>query len=103
MAAPAGFDARRLDTVRVEVSAIDSGEAMLSGESQPDMTQGHPEEAADADSVESLGDAGDVKSRRQFLSKNIKRAAYIAPIIWSLSARTALAVTGLTAGPSDPE
>ena len=45
----------------------------------------------------------DISSRRKFLSKNIKRAAYIAPIIWSISARTALAVTGLTDGPSPPE
>jgi len=45
----------------------------------------------------------DISSRRKFLSKSIKRAAYIAPIIWSISARTALAVTGLTDGPSPPE
>ncbi len=44
-----------------------------------------------------------VSSRRSFLSKNLRRAVYIAPIVWSVSARTALAVTGLTDGPSPPE
>ena len=44
-----------------------------------------------------------ISSRRSFLSKNLRRAVYIAPIVWSVSARTALAVTGLTAGPSPPE
>lgn len=42
-------------------------------------------------------------SRRSFLSKSMRRAVYIAPIVWSVSARTALAVTGLTDGPSPPE
>ncbi len=42
-------------------------------------------------------------SRRSFLSKNLRRAVYIAPIVWSVSARTALAITGLTPGPSPPE
>lgn len=44
-----------------------------------------------------------VSSRRSFLSKNLRRAVYIAPIVWSVSARTALAVTGMTDGPSPPE
>jgi hypothetical protein len=71
---------------------------MHMGEQRPENTvtpEGEPE-------VEDAPSEG-VSSRRSFLSKNLRRAVYIAPIVWSVSARTALAVTGLTPGPSPPE
>ena len=69
------------------------------------MGEQRPENTVAPDAEPEVGDAPseDVSSRRSFLSKNLRRAVYIAPIVWSVSARTALAVTGLTAGPSAPE
>ncbi len=68
------------------------------GEQRPDNTV-TPEAEPEVEDAPSEG----VSSRRSFLSKNLRRAVYIAPIVWSVSARTALAVTGLTPGPSPPE
>jgi hypothetical protein len=38
------------------------------------------------------------RSRREFLSKSFKRAAYVAPVVWSISARQALAASGSASG-----
>ncbi len=71
---------------------------MHMGEQRPENTV-TPEAEPEVEDAPSEG----VSSRRSFLSKNFRRAVYIAPIVWSVSARTALAVTGLTPGPSPPE
>lgn len=71
---------------------------MHMGEQRPDNTV-TPKAEPEVEDAPSEG----VSSRRSFLSKNLRRAVYIAPIVWSVSARTALAVTGATPGPSPPE
>lgn len=60
------------------------------------MSELQPDNPSESQPVEQDPKPADVSSRRSFLSKNIKRAAYIAPIVWSVSARTALAVSGVT-------
>ncbi len=71
---------------------------MHMGEQRPDNTV-TPEAEPPVEDAPSE----DVSSRRSFLSKNLRRAVYIAPIVWSVSARTALAISGLTGAPSGPE
>ena len=60
-----------------------------------------PESQHDSDSEEDA----ELSSRRSFLTRNFKRAVYVAPIIWSVSARQALAATNVSglSGPPDPE
>lgn len=71
---------------------------MLMREQRPENNE-TPEDEPEVDDDPPKGGT----SRRSFLSKSMRRAVYIAPIVWSVSARTALAVTGLTDGPSPPE
>ena len=67
------------------------------------MSELQPDNPSDSPPVEQDPKPADVSSRRSILSKNIKRAAYIAPIVWSVSARTALAKTATGGGgPSGP-